>query len=371
MPLAFAFDGVTLVQLYVVALLTGAASVLFNTTYPSFFILLVDRADYLDANSKLSASRSASFVAGPALGGALVQALSAPVALFADAVSFLVVGAAHRPDRHHPDARARSRRGGGRDARDAAGRTPGPACPSCCTHPVLRGILGCCDHGQLLHVRLRRAGRGLRQPDPGPVRRADRPRPRHRRRRRAARRVRRPGLSRRIGRGPHRDHRRGRCSRRRSRSWRSPAGPLWSRVGAAGGLGVLLGPGRDALRREPELRDGDGDPGPPASRVSGCLLRGQLRHPARSARSPAACSPRWSGCAPRCGSRPSAVALRALAARVRRPRRPHPRRPRPRSPTRPRLHTPTTPSQDVDPGLPGSRPLTRASGVVDPGLRPS
>jgi MFS family permease len=88
-PVAFALDGITLVQLYVVALLTGAAAVLFNTTYPSFFILLVDRADYLDANSKLSASRSASFVAGPALGGALVQALSAPVALLADAVSFL------------------------------------------------------------------------------------------------------------------------------------------------------------------------------------------------------------------------------------------------------------------------------------------
>jgi Na+/melibiose symporter-like transporter len=44
---------------------------------------------YLPANSRLSSTRSASFIAGPALGGVLVQVLTAPIALLADAVSFL------------------------------------------------------------------------------------------------------------------------------------------------------------------------------------------------------------------------------------------------------------------------------------------
>lgn len=90
LPAAYLSGTVTLGQLYAVALLTGAAGVLFNTAYPPFFAHLVPRSSYVDANSKLSASRSASYVAGPAIGGALVQALTAPVAVVADALSFVV-----------------------------------------------------------------------------------------------------------------------------------------------------------------------------------------------------------------------------------------------------------------------------------------
>lgn len=89
LPIAYWAGSVTLGQLYLVALLTGAAGVLFNNAYPPFFAHLVPRSSYLDANSRLSASRSASFVAGPAIGGGLVQALTAPVAVAVDAVSFL------------------------------------------------------------------------------------------------------------------------------------------------------------------------------------------------------------------------------------------------------------------------------------------
>ncbi|MEU1332578.1 MFS transporter [Streptomyces sp. NPDC005865] len=88
-PAAHFLDVVTLGQLYVVALLMGAAGVLFNTAYPPFFVRLVPRSSYGDANSKLSTSRSASYVAGPAVGGALVQALTAPVAVVVDALTFL------------------------------------------------------------------------------------------------------------------------------------------------------------------------------------------------------------------------------------------------------------------------------------------
>lgn len=89
LPAAYLVGAVTLGQLYAVALLTGTAEVVFNTAYAAFFAHLVPRASYVEANSKLSTSRSVSYVAGPAVGGALVQALTAPVAVVADAVSFL------------------------------------------------------------------------------------------------------------------------------------------------------------------------------------------------------------------------------------------------------------------------------------------
>ncbi len=89
LPVAYVLGAVTLPHLYAVAILAGAAGVLFNTAYPPFFVRLVPRTSYVDANSKLSASRSVSQVAGPAIGGVLVQALTAPVAVVVDAVTFV------------------------------------------------------------------------------------------------------------------------------------------------------------------------------------------------------------------------------------------------------------------------------------------
>ncbi len=90
LPAAWLFDAVTLPHLYAVAVVTGAAAVLFNTAYAPFFARLVPPAAYLDANSRLGASRSVSHVAGPAVGGGLVQLLTAPIAVLADAVTFLL-----------------------------------------------------------------------------------------------------------------------------------------------------------------------------------------------------------------------------------------------------------------------------------------
>jgi MFS family permease len=90
LPVAYLFGVVTLTQLFVVAVLAGLGQVLFQAAGPSFFVKLVDRDRFVDANSKLSTSRSASFVAGPAIGGFLIQVLTAPLAMLADAVSFLV-----------------------------------------------------------------------------------------------------------------------------------------------------------------------------------------------------------------------------------------------------------------------------------------
>ena len=89
LPIAFWLGLLTLWQLYAVALLAGTAHVLFNTAYAAFFARLVTRENFLDANGKLSATRSLSFMGGPALAGLLVQLVTAPVAIVVDALSFL------------------------------------------------------------------------------------------------------------------------------------------------------------------------------------------------------------------------------------------------------------------------------------------
>jgi MFS family permease len=89
-PLAYALDALTLGQLYVVSFLSGSLAVLFDLSYPTLFVSLAPRDRYVEGNSLVHGSRSVSTVAGPSLGGLLVQAFSAPFALLADAVSFLV-----------------------------------------------------------------------------------------------------------------------------------------------------------------------------------------------------------------------------------------------------------------------------------------
>jgi MFS family permease len=88
-PFAYAFDSVTFAQLYGVAFATGSLAVLFDISYSTLFVSVVERDQYLEANSLLNGSRSLSYVAGPSLGGLLVQVLNAPLALLADAISFL------------------------------------------------------------------------------------------------------------------------------------------------------------------------------------------------------------------------------------------------------------------------------------------
>jgi len=89
-PIAYWLGVLTMAQLYVVSFLIGTLSVLFFVAYSTLFVSLVPRDRYLEANSLLNGSRAFSFVAGPSIGGLLVQAFSAPGALIADALSFLV-----------------------------------------------------------------------------------------------------------------------------------------------------------------------------------------------------------------------------------------------------------------------------------------
>lgn len=89
LPAAYWAHLLTLGHLYAIAILAGTAHVVFNTAYASFFVRLVSQDQFLEANTKLSATRSISFMAGPAVGGLLIQWLTAPVAILIDAASFV------------------------------------------------------------------------------------------------------------------------------------------------------------------------------------------------------------------------------------------------------------------------------------------
>ena len=92
-PLAYVFDALTLTQLYVVSFLVGILTVFFDVAYQSYLPYLVDREQLVEGNSKLQVSVSGAQGAGPAIGGGLIQLLTAPYAVFADAFSFIASGA--------------------------------------------------------------------------------------------------------------------------------------------------------------------------------------------------------------------------------------------------------------------------------------
>ena len=75
--------------LYAIALAIGLLNMLFSIANRSMLPSLVARDELVEANSKLAVGSSASEVAGPGIGGILVQLLTAPVALVVDALTFI------------------------------------------------------------------------------------------------------------------------------------------------------------------------------------------------------------------------------------------------------------------------------------------
>jgi MFS family permease len=88
-PVLWRTHALTLPQLYVVAFAVGTLAVFFEVAHSSLFVALVARSDYIQANTLLNGARAMSSVAGPSVGGVLVQVLSAPVAVLVDASSYL------------------------------------------------------------------------------------------------------------------------------------------------------------------------------------------------------------------------------------------------------------------------------------------
>jgi MFS family permease len=89
-PIAFAFDALTMPQLYVVALITGIGTVFFDVAYQSYLPALIPRVDLVEGNTKLQVTGSVAQMAGPALAGFLIQLFGPARAVAADAASFLV-----------------------------------------------------------------------------------------------------------------------------------------------------------------------------------------------------------------------------------------------------------------------------------------
>ncbi len=88
-PACYALHLLTLPQLYAVTFGAGALSVMFNVSDATLFVSIVAPERYVDGQSLIYGSRALSFVGGPSVGGILVQALSAPVAVAVDVLSFL------------------------------------------------------------------------------------------------------------------------------------------------------------------------------------------------------------------------------------------------------------------------------------------
>jgi MFS family permease len=92
-PLAVPFGGPEFPHLCAVEFGIGSMAVVSEVAHYAFVPSLVGRERLIECNSKLQVSHSASTAAGPGLAGALIQLLSAPVAVLADAASFLISAA--------------------------------------------------------------------------------------------------------------------------------------------------------------------------------------------------------------------------------------------------------------------------------------
>jgi MFS family permease len=88
-PIGAAVGFLSLTQLYIVAVLFGLLEPFFWTSFSAYLPTLVERERLVEANGKLSASEAGIGILGPAVGGGLVQLLSAPFAMIADAGSFV------------------------------------------------------------------------------------------------------------------------------------------------------------------------------------------------------------------------------------------------------------------------------------------
>ncbi|MEU4768085.1 MFS transporter [Actinosynnema sp. NPDC023794] len=136
-PLAYAFDALTMWHLFVVVALVGALTVFFDVAYQSFLPALVDRPLLTEANAKLTTTRSAAEVVGPGAAGWLVGVAGAANTLVIDSVSYLFSGLLCRRIRHEePTAPA-----GG--AKRSLRREIGEGLLFVLRHPVLGRIAAC------------------------------------------------------------------------------------------------------------------------------------------------------------------------------------------------------------------------------------
>ncbi|WIM94401.1 MFS transporter [Actinoplanes oblitus] len=89
-PVAWAFDVLTVEWLWVVAFVVGVGTVFFDIASQTVLTSIVDRDSLMPANQRLEASHSVAQTVGPGVAAGLLKVVSAPVAVAVDAVSFAV-----------------------------------------------------------------------------------------------------------------------------------------------------------------------------------------------------------------------------------------------------------------------------------------
>jgi hypothetical protein len=89
-PVAALLQHLRIGHLYLVAFLSGLLTLAYDVAEEAFLPALVHREQLVEGNSRMAAIDSVATIAGPSLGGGLVQALTAPIAIIVDVVSFVV-----------------------------------------------------------------------------------------------------------------------------------------------------------------------------------------------------------------------------------------------------------------------------------------
>jgi MFS family permease len=136
-PAAALVGALSMGHLYAVAALGAAFTAVFDAAYPAFLPSLVGRERLVEGNGKLGASASLAEMGGFAAGGALVQLLSAPLALAVDAATFVVSAlslAWIRAPEPEPAPAAR---------RETVAREIGEGLATIARDPTLRALVGC------------------------------------------------------------------------------------------------------------------------------------------------------------------------------------------------------------------------------------
>ena len=88
-PIAYVLGALTIWQLYIVGFVNGIFTVFFDVADQSYLPTVLERDELVDGNSKLQISASAAQILGQPFGGGIVALLTAPIAIFVDAISFL------------------------------------------------------------------------------------------------------------------------------------------------------------------------------------------------------------------------------------------------------------------------------------------
>jgi MFS family permease len=145
LPVAWALDALSLLQLFVVAAITGTATVFFDVAWQSYLPTLVAPRQVVDGNAKLSASLEVARVAGPGITGVLLRVLGAPVLVAFDAVSFVLSALFISGIRHSDTVPDRAQRRPLR-AEIAEGLA------FVVRHPLLRRIVACTGTGNLFNA---------------------------------------------------------------------------------------------------------------------------------------------------------------------------------------------------------------------------